>query len=169
MEASNVKVMREALEIAKKAICHHARTKHTCDSLAWESSTIQANCGDILCGHRDLCEAKTAIQKALSEPPRNCENYDNKTDAETGFVEETGEDDSSQHYWQMFANWLFAPATERKGEEASCVGEDAECNGPDCGYAENCPYYLESMKEDSSLRDELERRKQTKKGDDDGR
>ena len=72
MEASNVKAMRDALVIAKKAICHHARTNHTCDSLAWENDTANANCGDILCAHRDLCEAKTAIQKALSEPPRQC-------------------------------------------------------------------------------------------------
>ena len=60
--------MREALVIAMKAICHHASANHTCDSLAWENSTINENCGDILCAHRDLCEAKTAIQKALSEP-----------------------------------------------------------------------------------------------------
>ena len=65
--------LREALEIAKKAICNHARANHTCDSLAWENSTINANCGDILCAYRDLCEAKTAIQKALAKPPRNCD------------------------------------------------------------------------------------------------
>lgn len=35
--------------------------------------------------------------------------------------------------------------------------EEPECNGPDCGHAEDCPYYLEMMKEDSSWRDELER------------
>ena len=64
---------RNALEIAKKAICNHARANHICDSLAWENSTINANCGDILCAHRDLCEAKTAIQKALAAPPRNCD------------------------------------------------------------------------------------------------
>lgn len=47
--------------------------------------------------------------------------------------------------------------------------EEPECNGPDCGHAEDCPYYLECIKEDSSLRDELERWKQTKKGEGDGR
>ena len=73
MEANDMAAMREALVIAKKAICNHARANHTCDSLAWENSTINANCGDILCGHRDLCEAKTAIQKAISKPPRNCD------------------------------------------------------------------------------------------------
>ena len=70
---NKVEKMEQALEVAKKAICHHARTTHTCDSLAWENSTINANCGDILCGHRDLCEAKTAIQKALASPLRNCD------------------------------------------------------------------------------------------------
>ena len=55
-------------------------------------------------------------KEALSAPARNCDFYDNKTDAETRFVEETGENDMSQHYWQMFAIWLFAPAAERKGE-----------------------------------------------------
>lgn len=49
-----------------------------------------------------------------------------------------------------------------------CVGEEPECNGPDCGHAEDCPYHLESMKEESSLRDELERWKQAKKGEGDG-
>lgn len=79
--------MREALTIAKKAICHHARANHTCDSLAWESSTINANCGDILCGYRDLCEAKTEIQKALSEPPRVCDV--NTLESLSDFVEKT--------------------------------------------------------------------------------
>jgi len=65
--------MREAMVIAKKAICNHARANHICASLAWENSTINANCGDMLCAHRDLCEAKTAIQKALAAPPRNCD------------------------------------------------------------------------------------------------
>lgn len=60
-------------------------------------------------------EIEHAIKAALSEPARNCDFYDNKTDAETGFVEETGENDTSQHYWQMFAIWLFALAAERKG------------------------------------------------------
>lgn len=61
----------------------------------------------------------SAIEKArraLSAPARNCDFYDNKTDAETRFVEETGENDTSQHYWQMFAIWLFAFAAERKGD-----------------------------------------------------
>lgn len=82
MKPSNMASLREALEIAKKAICNHVRASHTCDSLAWENSTINANCGDILCAHRDLCEAKTAIQKALAKPPRNCDVGDEEEQAQ---------------------------------------------------------------------------------------
>ena len=67
----NAAKMREALVKSKKAICHHA--KYVCQSLSWENSDIQSNCGDILCAHRDLCEAKTAINAALASPPRNCD------------------------------------------------------------------------------------------------
>lgn len=66
MEGNQMK-MREALEKAKKAICHHA--EHVCQSLSWENSNIQSNCADVLCAHRDLCEAKTAIDAALAAPP----------------------------------------------------------------------------------------------------
>lgn len=67
----NQKKMREALLKARKAICHHA--EHICQSLSWENSDIQSNCADVLCAHRELCEAKTAINVALSAPPRNCD------------------------------------------------------------------------------------------------
>lgn len=42
-----------------------------------------------------------------------------------------------------------------------CVGEEPECNGPYCGHAEDCPYYQEIMKEDSSFRRELEKYKKS--------
>lgn len=69
METNNK--LREALLKARSAICHFAR--HQCKSLSWEKSNIQANCGDVLCSWRDLCEAKTAINAALAEPARQCE------------------------------------------------------------------------------------------------
>ena len=74
MKASDnetVAKMREALNKAKKAICRHA--EYVCHSLSNENSDIQSNCADVLCAHRDLCEAKTAINAALSAPPRNCD------------------------------------------------------------------------------------------------
>ena len=58
----------------------------------------------------NICDA------ALSASARNCDLYDNKTDAELGFVGETGEDDRNPLYWQLLANWLFDTAEERKGE-----------------------------------------------------
>ncbi len=64
----NAAAMREALVKAKKAICHYA--EHICQSLSWENSDLQSNCADVLCAHRELCKAKTAINAALSEPPR---------------------------------------------------------------------------------------------------
>ena len=106
MEASNVKAIREALEIAKRAICHHA--KYICQSLAWENSTINANCGDILCAHRDLCDAKTAIQKALAAPPRNCDAF---SKAE---VLKVLEDRSFSK--EDTIEWLYSIAAERKEE-----------------------------------------------------
>ena len=71
MEANNMAAMREALIKARKAICH--KYKHICQSLSWENCDIQSNCADILCSHRELCEAKTAINAALHKPPRNCD------------------------------------------------------------------------------------------------
>lgn len=55
------------------------------------------------------------VDSALAEPPRNCDLYDNKTDAELGFIHETEEDDRNPLYWQLLANWLFA-SVERKGD-----------------------------------------------------
>ena len=103
MEASNVKAIREALEIAKRAICHHA--KYICQSLAWENSTINANCADILCSHRELCEAKTAINAALAKPPRNCDVYDSESCRMAYHLHGNG-----HMTMQAFADWLFAPA-----------------------------------------------------------
>lgn len=112
--------LREALEMAKKAICHHARVSHICDSLAWENSTINANCADILCGHRDLCEAKTAIQKALAKPQRNCDLYggDYKM-LHTKWSEWTASPSGRNPNNTMkmtFSEWLLAPATAKEGE-----------------------------------------------------
>ena len=70
-QPGNVAALREALIKARAAICHHAR--YQCQSLSWENSNVQANCGDVLCSWRGLCEAKTAINAALSAPPRNCD------------------------------------------------------------------------------------------------
>ena len=125
MKANNMAAMRAALEIAKKAICHHARTKHTCDSLAWESSTINANCGDILCGQRDLCEAKTAIQKALSAPPRNCDlpliaegYFGSAADKAWGAFRKTHPDAYFDVPGLMRCiGWLLEAATDKKGGE----------------------------------------------------
>ena len=69
METNNK--LREALIKARSEICHFDRFR--CQSLSYENGNIQANCADVLCSWRGLCEAKTAINAALAEPVRNCE------------------------------------------------------------------------------------------------
>ena len=110
----NAAAMREALASLRNAarnFCHQILNSKYNDIMD------EYKCRER--GFPALLDLRYAIPKAnfaLSGPARNCDFYDNKTDAETRFVEETGENDTSQHYWQMFAIWLFAPAAERKGE-----------------------------------------------------
>ena len=73
----NAAEMRKTLIKVRSAICRFAR--YQCQSLSWEKSNIQANCCDVLCSWRDLCDAKTAINAALSAPPRNCDIMDWRT------------------------------------------------------------------------------------------
>lgn len=77
--------MREALIQARSAICKFA--KYQCDSLICENSNIHANCGDVLCSWRGLCEAKTAINAALAEPSRNCDRFDDLYSAQRYYIE----------------------------------------------------------------------------------
>ena len=104
-QVGNAAKMREALVKAKKEICHHA--KYVCQSLSWENSDIQSNCGDILCAHRDLCEAKTAINAALAAPPRNCDRPECATDKAAQDVWNK-EDGGKTAYYE----WLLATYTE---------------------------------------------------------
>ena len=76
-EVGNAAKMCETLIKVRSAICHFAR--YQCQSLSWEKSNIQANCCDVLCSWRDLCDAKTAINAALSALPRNCDIMDWRT------------------------------------------------------------------------------------------
>lgn len=97
-QVGNAAAMREALE-------HIGIIAEAMYSDSGDCNSVNANTVSIL----------NLVRAALAAPARNCDFYDNKTDAETGFVEETGENDTSQHYWQMFAIWLFALAAELKG------------------------------------------------------
>ena len=94
----NAAAMRKALDGMLILACGICANKNGCED-----------------GRIERCGLVKKARAAIAAPPRNCDFYDTKTDAETGFVEETGEDDRAQHYWQVFANWLFAPASERKG------------------------------------------------------
>lgn len=125
----NAEAMREALVTAKKAICHHA--EYVCRKLAWENGNTQSNCIIMLCAHRDLCEAKTAIQEALSAPARNCDRFADELDAQLAFLNEVWlisvdretmlERDKYENWTdemrKRYGKWLLAPAAERKGED----------------------------------------------------
>ena len=115
MEANNMAAMREALVKAKKAICDHA--EHICQSLSCENSNIQSNCGDVLCAHRELCEAKTAINAALSAPPRNCDRLKTGKEAKYRFLQiaelpEGNGDADMREWYRKLIEWLFSPVGE---------------------------------------------------------
>lgn len=69
---------------------------------------------------------KAAISAALSAPPRNCDIYKTKKDAEAAFISEEckhpcGNCTVNDEYGcalvhECGVDWLFAPATETKGE-----------------------------------------------------
>lgn len=123
-QACNAK-LREALIKAKSAICHFAR--HQCQSLSWEDSNLQANCGDVLCSWRGLCRAKTTINAALSAPPRNCDRFADELDAQLAFLNEVWlisvdretmlERDKYENWTDAmrtrYGRWLLAPVTEK--------------------------------------------------------
>lgn len=87
-ETGNVAAMRKALEMAKNAICHQFR--YNCQSLGSTTSNIQANCGNVICAMRRICEAKTAINNALAAPPRNCDKFADDESAWKAYVAEHG-------------------------------------------------------------------------------
>lgn len=109
---------REALIKARSAICHFA--KHQCQSLSWENSNIQANCGDVLCSWRGLCEAKTAINAALAAPVKNCEvgtpEEQMKRQHDTMCNTTKACPDSDWSCRKCFAVWAQMPYMEQKGE-----------------------------------------------------
>ena len=117
----NAAEMRKTLIKVRSAICHFAR--YQCQSLSWEKSNIQANCCDVLCSWRDLCDAKTAINAALSAPPRNCDRFATAKEAGEAFISEACENpcgnctvsDECHNplVHECGIDWLFAKA---KGE-----------------------------------------------------
>ena len=121
VQVGDAAAIREALIIAKKAICHHA--KHICQSLSWENSDIQSNCADVLCAHRELCKAKTEINSALSLPQRNCDRFNSgepKKDATDAYDEWQRYCDCSLmpqscKVESAFRQWIFAKS-ETQGE-----------------------------------------------------
>ena len=72
---------------------------------------------------RPFASFMPAVRKALSAPPRNCDMVKTGEEAKYWFLqiaelpEGNGDADMREWYRKLIA-WLFAPATERKGEVA---------------------------------------------------
>jgi hypothetical protein len=68
-----------------------------------------------------LSEIITIIEEALSEPPRNCDRFKTKEEAEIEFsmsdeLPRNNGDLKMREWMCRFTDWLFATAAERKGE-----------------------------------------------------
>ena len=63
-------------------------------------------------GMMDCYEALEIVEKALAEPPRNCERFNTKEDAAMAFNEERNTFIPQSLLWQLgeWLDWLFAPA-----------------------------------------------------------
>ena len=63
-------------------------------------------------GMMDCYEALEIVEKALAEPPRNCERFNTKEDAAMAFNEEKNTFIPQSLLWQLgeWLDWLFAPA-----------------------------------------------------------
>ena len=99
---TKTQALQDALELCVKEMCNYCRNEAIAQGL------------ELTCV--DGCETLKIAKAALAMPMRQCDTYDCKTDAETGFVEQTGETDYNPIYWQMFANWLFADMKEGDGD-----------------------------------------------------
>ena len=106
MSESNVQKMREAVELAEREL-----------RIATESSSIRDNLLVYPVGC--LRTVAAVCRSALSAPPRNCDLYMDAPSAYANFIVPWKLDGHLDDVptLQDFANWLFAPAAERKGED----------------------------------------------------
>ena len=84
--------------------------------------TFSLHIGDI--GHKRefnhlVCLAKNRLDAALAAPARNCDRYEDAPSAYADFIVPWKLDGHLDDVptLQDFANWLFAPAAERRGED----------------------------------------------------
>ena len=105
-------------EYAIMNLCHRTFAENEPSAHLWNMEVMHQALEKLLHGdYKDRCEVTQIAHAALSASDRNCDRYECKSDAEVGFVEQTGEEDSNPLYWQLFANWLFATATEKGNED----------------------------------------------------
>lgn len=84
-------------------------------NLAYEVQDANSECGPKTCISAQFI-IDTA-KSALAEPPRNCDRFQTKEDAAMAFNKERSVFIPQSILWQLgeWLDWLFAPATEKKG------------------------------------------------------
>lgn len=103
MEASNVKTMREALSAALEQV------NKVYDILSRPCVFIQE-------ARQGCREARGVLIPALAAPPRNCDRFGGDIDKLREACARERGINPEEDFPEVFAEWLLAPLTERKGE-----------------------------------------------------
>ena len=111
MEANNMKEMREALGRLLKWVDEHTGIYSVRVSPVHDDPNVV---------RKEKSDVEAMSRAALAAPARNCDLYNDVEDAWQGYKKfciQTGRDVyfDMTHFWS-FAEWLLAPAAERKGE-----------------------------------------------------
>ena len=110
-QTGNAAAMREALEMARDALKSAEKYVYgdppNGGAIGWDDVWPS-----------EWHNALEAVERALSSPARNCDRYKDAPSAYADFIVPWKLDGHLDDVptLQDFANWLFAPAAERKGE-----------------------------------------------------
>lgn len=110
--SSNHQKLHEALEELMKFTCNSCE-RRLCEDDAEEEDGLRVP---------SPCTAIIRARNALSAPPRNCDRFCTASEAKKEFmtIEELPEgcgDWDMREWFRRCLEWLFAPATERKGDD----------------------------------------------------
>ena len=120
MEVNNMEAMYEALrEVASIDIGNFQEPIDGDSSAIYQNAKYDDNNGRVFKGkeipafygaiwYRNLKMAVDKAKAALAAPPRNCDKYATYDAAKCAWYKEP--------IATLFSRWLFAPATERKGD-----------------------------------------------------
>lgn len=110
MESSNVKAMRD-----KVAIAESATTTGNMAAMYEALVMVKRLFDGRLMWQTDIRKAHEAVNAALAAPPRNCDRFGGDIDK---LREECARErvlNPEEDFPEVFAEWLIATSTERKG------------------------------------------------------